>query len=343
MPLSEPLSSVREAPTLLAHQPFAWDGSELQARSAGWIVDLGSAISTPDLQSFLRRNSPLWRERSDVGCPAPLQEICSRLRDILFKETGVALVRCGQNLTPNEARLLQLVLGCVFGVNITRTPGSDDRPLFALEASQDPTANSKYSGNGLRSNTIGFHTDGSGCGDRDVEVLSLLCIRPARFGGQSRVANAQLARASLSSSTREVLASAFARENPFAPSSAATSLKTAPIYCEAVKEGVTHFRFSYHPQRVRNAFCGQFERFPATVAALTELDEALERFSCDINLGVNEIIFVNNWAIAHDRRAFIDDPRAKRLLERFWAGTFTMAGVAGRGYEHCALPACVGM
>ncbi|HEY6766853.1 MAG TPA: TauD/TfdA family dioxygenase [Candidatus Sulfotelmatobacter sp.] len=342
MPLPAPRSSVFAEPNPLELRPFDWDGPQLQARGAEWIIDIEPEIMQSDLRSFLSQNSVRWQHWTDLGCPESLKPVGSRLQELVLKQTGIALVKCGLQCTPDMARLLQLILGCEFGLNVTTTPESDDRPLFALEAVQDPTVRGMYSGNGLRGNAIGFHTDGSGSTDRSVDLLSLLCIRPARFGGQSRVANAQQAYNSLPSAAKDVLAEAFPRENPFAPG-VTGALKVGPIFCGVERYGVSYFHFSYHPQRVRNGSRCDMERFSATIGTLQMLDEALERFSCDINLMTNEILFVNNSAIAHDRRAFIDDPQAKRQLERFWAGTFTKAAVRGEGHGEYGVRACVGI
>lgn len=314
----------------------------MQARAAEWIVDIESETAHPQLQSFLSQYSSHWKNPLDVVCPESLKHVGRRLQDLVLGQTGVAVLKCGAKCSADEARLLQIVLGCEFGCNVTVTPNGDHRPLFALEAVQDPTANGRYSGNGLRGNTIGFHTDGSGIADRNVDLLSMLCVRPARFGGQSRVANAQMAYKSLPPTTRDELAKPFPRESPFAPGATDAGLKSAPIYCEAERNGARYLHFSYHPQRVRNGLGHDMERLEAALKSLNMLDEALERFSCDINLMRNEILFVNNAAIAHDRRAFIDDPLATRLLERFWAGTLINTSVTGGRDDQRTLCAVAG-
>jgi hypothetical protein len=342
MPLPASRSPLHAELTSSDLHSFDWDGPQLQAGGAEWIVDLENEVRAPDFKAFLRRNSKDWQHWAGAACPESLKDVSKRLRELVLQRTGIALLKCGPQCTPDEARLLQLILGCEFGPNVTRTPGGDDRPLFALEAAQDPTASGRYSGNGLRGNAIGFHTDGSGTTDREVELLSLLCLRPARFGGQSRVANAQLAYKFLPSTARAALACAFPRENPFAPGLTAAALKVAPIFRAVERHGVSYFHFSYHPQRVRNGICSNQEHLGAATESLQALDEALGRFSCDINLMANEILLVNNSAIAHDRRAFIDDPQAKRQLERFWAGTFTKKAPSGETHEQL-LRAATGM
>src|SRR5205807_8689374 len=281
--------------------PFDWDGPALHARSTEWIVDLDAEITGSETQKFLSCNADHWQDSTNVGLPDSLKSVSIRLQELILRRTGIALLKCRSQCTrDDEARLLQLILGCEFGLNVTRTPESDDRPLFALEEKQDPTASGRFSGNGLRSNVIGFHTDGSGSTDRNVDLLTMLCLRPARLGGQSRVANAQMAYQSLPLAAKDALAKPFPSENPYAPEADLATLKLAPIFNKMERHGVSYFNFSYHPQFVRNGIGGDLGNFGAAADALNLLDAALERFSCDINLMTNEILFINNCVIAHD-------------------------------------------
>jgi hypothetical protein len=318
-----------------------WDGRALAAKRNEWIVDIQPEVKSPEMQSFLEQNARHWLHWNDGQFPECLKNIRAQLRELLLQRTGVALVKCGPKCSPDEARLIELILGGAFGCNVTKTADKKERPLFALKAEMDPTAGGGYSGNGLRQNVIGFHTDGSGSTDRRVEILGLLCLCPARFGGQSRIANAQRAICSLPAATRHVLRKPVPRENPFTPGAQLEGMKVMPIFCEAERDGVGYLHFSYHPQRVRNGIAHDVERYGAVLGSLRLLDEALEQFSCEINLMSNEILFVNNCAIAHDRRAFIDDPWEKRFLERFWAGTFIKAST-GESHVQRSFRACSG-
>jgi alpha-ketoglutarate-dependent taurine dioxygenase len=311
--------------------PFRWDADILRELVNDWIVDLRDFLDDleiiADMESELPKISEeRWRYYSHIDWRNGLDPLCGRLKDLVLRETGVALLKCGSGLTADQARLIQLILGCRFGENVTQTAERDRRPLSAIVVKDDPTADHQYSGNSLKRGQIGFHTDGSGTTDREVTLLSMLCIRPARFGGQSRVANSQCAFDSLSQSTQAILRTSFPRENPYDPDHQKGVLKNEPIF-QPLETGQQYMLFSYHPDRIRNGVRWvEGPLRPEIEAAFCSLEEALETYSCDINLLANDIIFLNNHVVAHDRRSFWDDLKAPRLLERFWGGRFlTMA------------------
>lgn len=307
--------------------PFCWHPHTLRDQAAEWVIDLRDTLRVDSkIIAEMETELPLtkeerWRHYDMVRWQGELDPLVQRIRNLVLCQTGIAVLKCGSELTADQARLVQLVLGCQFGVNITKTAEDDDRPLFAMGVKEDPTAEGRYLGNALKRKQIGFHIDGSGTTDRDVVLLSMLCIRPARFGGQSRVSNSHLAFASLPTNIQAILQQPFPRQNPYAPELDVSSLKNVPIFQEVETE--QRYRiFSYHPDRIRDGIKQTMGRVPLEVeAAFLLLEEALEAFSCDINLMANEILFLNNHVIAHDRRPFWNDPRGPRLLERFWAGT----------------------
>ncbi|MES1240661.1 MAG: TauD/TfdA family dioxygenase [Acidobacteriota bacterium] len=306
--------------------PFCWHPHTLRDQAAEWVIDLQDTLrAAPKIMTDMEADLPSnaegrWRHYDKVRWQDELNPLVQRIKSLVLDQTGIAVLKCGSELTSDQARLIQLLLGCQFGVNITKTAEGDDRPLFAMGVKEDPTAEGRYLGNALKRKQIGFHTDGSGTSDRDVVLLSMLCIRPARFGGQSRISNSHLAFESLPEVAQTILQKPVPRQNPYAPELDVSSLRSVPIF-QAVEAGQGYRSFSYHPDRIRDGVKQALGRVPLEVeAAFLLLEEALEAFSCDINLVGNEILFINNHVIAHDRRAFWNDPRAPRLLERFWAG-----------------------
>jgi hypothetical protein len=301
--------------------PFCWDADSLMEHNDEWIIDLTDELNFITIDKCLTKGEHCWQHYKHDGCPQELKRLSQQIQELVLHRTGIALLKCGSKLSSDQARLIQLMLGCEFGENITKTAQGDDRPLFALHITKDPTAKGQYYGNGLKGNQIGFHTDGSGSTDREVKLLSMLCICQARFGGQSRIANSQLAFEHLPPAAQEFLQQDFPRQNPYDDKLAPHELKRKPIFRKSKDEGLPHMYFSYHPDRVRNGLKqtkGSLEKQENDTFCL--LEETLEKFSCDINLMANEILFLNNRVIAHDRRRFWDDPKAGRWLERFWAG-----------------------
>lgn len=295
---------------------FRWNSGTLIPQTSQWIFEPHDDL----LRHLNLLEATLDRGNADLltfrQLPA-FRKFSTRLTRVVLREVGIALVKCGPGLSPDQARFLQVALGGEFGQNVTTTPGADDRPLFALEVKDDPTCNGRYQGSGLKNDRIGFHTDGSGNPDRDVLLVSMLCVRAARFGGQCRLANSLIAYESLPDVARSLLHKPYARIDPNDPHRSLDSLLHRPIFNKEV------FEFSYHPSFLRlgiektNGRIGDEEQH-----AFAALEKSLEDAAVDLNLMPNEILFINNKVIAHDRRKFWNETNSQRLLERLWAGTY---------------------
>ena len=348
--------------------PFQWDRTTLIDRVADWIVNINDYPETVSVVRSLDDTGLCWERYRDFldsdewsGWEEKSQLLYLRIRQLLFKDTGIAVLKSGAALSGNQARLVELLLGCRLGVNVTMTPGKQpggrpERPLFQATMKKDPTAGGDYAGNALKGNAIGLHTDGSGTIDRRVEVLSMLYLRPARFGGQSVVANSLEAFQQLAADVKEVLQRSFPRQNPYKSVPPPKELLCLPIFKRVCNDSIETMEFSYHPQRVRNGVklartssqkleSETVRHDPANIPdkltdeeahALQELDDTLRAVSFDIAIQANEILLLNNLVVTHDRRPFRDDPDAPRLMERFWAGQFR----SGNGLHHVGRPQC---
>jgi alpha-ketoglutarate-dependent taurine dioxygenase len=295
---------------------FRWHSRNLIAQTTQWIFPIHHDL----IRYVTQFNSTLDCGSEDLlrfrQVPA-FREFSARLKRVVLREVGIALLKCGPDLTPDQARFVQLALGLEFGENITTTPDDDDRPLFALEVKDDPTGNGRYHGSGLKNDRIGFHTDGSGNPNRDVLLVSMLCIRAARFGGQSRLANSVIAYESLPEVARSLLHKSYARIDPNDPQRSLDSLLNRPIFKKEI------FEFSYHPSFLRQGIEKTKGRIDhKEQQAFEALEKSLEDAAVDLNLMPNEILFINNRVIAHDRREFWNETDSQRLLERLWAGTY---------------------
>ena len=294
---------------------FRWHFETLIAQTSQWIFELHNDV----ISQLSRFNLILEQGNSDLlkfrQLPT-VRELSARLKRVMLSEVGVALLKCSPDFSQDQIRFVQVALGCEFGENITPTPDADDRPLFALEVKDDPTSNGRYQGSGLKSDGIGFHTDGSGNPDLDVLLVSMLCIRAARFGGQCRLSNSVIAYESLPEVVRALLHKPYARIDPNDPHRSLDSLLNRPIFNKEV------FDFSYHPSFLRLGIEKTEGRIgPAERDAFAALEKALEDAALDLNLMPNEILFINNKVVAHDRRQFWNDRNSQRLLERLWVGT----------------------
>jgi hypothetical protein len=243
-----------------------------------------------------------------------LEDLAARTR-LAINATGVAVVRTGGSTPPDSIRLLHLALGELFGPVVTIAPDEPGRPLFKISAVEGKNQTGAYKGNAKKCAPIGFHTDGSGVAGR-IPILGMSCIRPAKYGGESRWVDTREVLPCLTPSTCAVLERPFPRENPYRDA-LATELSVEPIFdprnCHA---------FSYHPARVRNGIrMVRGSLSSMETSALSELDEQLELLAVDLLLQTGDILLLDNRRVAHDRRAFEDDSFSPRLIERLWIGS----------------------
>ncbi|MBI3818750.1 MAG: TauD/TfdA family dioxygenase [Planctomycetes bacterium] len=341
--------------------PFRWNAKNLTRRVEAWVFDLESFPKLMSLIRELDQQGEDWHQFEKLIDPKSenvliaewirsSRALISKIKNLLYRDTGVVIVKCGPRISSNQARWAELLIGCGLGTNnrnVTQIPkAKENRPLFQATVNKDSTAEKTYVGNGYKRNAIGLHVDGSGSNGRLIEILVMLFLRQARFGGQSRVANSQLVFDNLSIRSKRTLQKSFPRESPYKPGIGIppTSLACAPIYKSISDnngdERILINRFSYHPSRVRNGWKFTHTEKSKIVAveydpdqidtdlsqelneALTELDKRLEDNACEITLMQNDLLLLNNQVIAHDRVEFQDDARAPRLMERLWVGKF---------------------
>ena len=258
-----------------------------------------------------------WHHHDTLAARLPeteLSSVAQAVREELYRGRGTVVVRLGADVPPDSVRLLQLAIGTRFGDNLTIAPDEPGRPLFRISAVEGLGRTGDYKGNAKNREAIGLHTDGSGVWP-PTAILSMSCIRPAQRGGESRFADARDVRAVVSQAALRVLERAQPRESPY-KDMPPEQLVVAPVF-GPLPDGV----FSYHPDRLRHGIQlvrGRLSREESS--AFEELDSRLTESAVDFRLEAGDIVVLDNFRIAHDRRPFIDDPLAPRLLERLWIG-----------------------
>jgi hypothetical protein len=182
----------------------------------------------------------------------------------------------------------------------------------------DPTVR----GNELGGIALDYHTDGS-------DLVGLLCLRTARTGGLSCVANAvaihnQLVR------ERPDLAAALYEPMPYdtrgEQAEGAQSFYAVPGFTE--HDGRLFVRFipqyilasQRHPDAPRLSETAR--EAIATVSALANDPD----FNVYMDLQPGEMQFINNYHVLHGRTAYEDDVAAgyKRHLKRLWLATYAL-------------------
>ncbi len=166
-----------------------------------------------------------------------------------------------------------------------------------------------------------FHNDNA-YNPRMPEVVALLCLRPAKSGGRSRVMSFDTVHNRLLETAPEVLPRLyrpfwFDRQREHRPDEEPTF--AAPVFTgdgEQVKA-----RLGLH--QVRNAYAMRGEALdPEGAAAIAALEAVFAEpgLQFDFEMAAGQIQFVDNLAIGHSRTQFEDfeEPARRRHLVRLW-------------------------
>ncbi|MGD9617195.1 MAG: TauD/TfdA family dioxygenase [Alphaproteobacteria bacterium] len=165
-----------------------------------------------------------------------------------------------------------------------------------------------------------FHTDNS-YNATLPEYIALLCLRPARQGGHSRVASFHTLHNALLERYPEVLPRLyrpfwFDRQREFHPGE--NPVFAAPVFTGG---GEVQARFSAHQIRGGYAVRGETldNEGAAALAALLDLFEDAD-LSADFDLEPGQVQFVDNRVLGHARTEFEDfpEPERRRHLVRLW-------------------------
>ena len=162
---------------------------------------------------------------------------------------------------------------------------------------------------------IDFHCDAA-------DVVGLLCLQPAKQGGQSRIASTGVLFNEVLSRDRQLARHLF---EPFKLDSRGESRPGAIAYSEIVPCAFAHGRLAtfYHSEYFRSVERlegGSIE--PAHRAILDSYDEvaADPDVHLDMWLQAGDMQFLSNHTLAHARTAYEDfpDPDKRRHLLRLW-------------------------
>ena len=182
----------------------------------------------------------------------------------------------------------------------------------------DPTVR----GNELGGIALDYHTDGS-------DLVGLLCLRTARTGGLSCVANAVAIHNQLVRESPE-LAAALYEPLPYdtrgEQAEGAQAFYSVPAFTEHAGRLFVRFipQYILASQRHRDA-----PRLSATARAAIAAASALANdpdFNVYMDLQPGEMQFINNYHVLHGRTAYEDDVALghKRHLKRLWLATYAL-------------------
>jgi hypothetical protein len=302
-----------------------WRAEEL-ARATDWIRPITPA-EQEELDAAMRavtRRGLAWREMTREDFPIPrlaraLAEVAHELED----GRGVVLLRRlpVERYTEDELRVVYWGLGLHLGTPRYQNPDGeligdvrDENRLYGGVREAVAAGEPRSSRNKARSaGPLRFHTD-------RVDVVTLLCVRQAARGGQSRIASSIAVHNTILERRPDLHA-----------------LLCAPYYHsrqgEAAGEGRYYAMpiFAVHAGRFTSQYSRTFveaaQHIPGVPRLTAAQEEALDLWAevCDelaytMDLEPGDVQLLNNHVVYHARTTYEDDPAPgrDRFLMRLW-------------------------
>jgi hypothetical protein len=307
--------------------PEVWRGEDLD-RSTDWIHPITPAeVDELDaaLRAVLRRGLD-WPELTREDCPIPrLARSLAQVSHELEHGRGLVLLRRipVERYTEAELRIIYWGLGLHLGTpRCQNAQGEligdvrDENRLYGAVRELDPAGADEPRTSRSKARSAGplrFHTD-------RVDVVTLLCVRPAARGGLSKVVSAPAVHNAILERRPDLHA-----------------LLCAPYYHSREGEAGGRDRFYAMPIfGVRDGrFTSQYSRTfvenaqripgvpPLTAAQNEALDlwaEVCEELCYSMEMRAGDLQLLNNHVVYHARSIYEDDPAPgrDRFLMRLW-------------------------
>ncbi len=272
-------------------------------------------------RSLRQQPVPLLALRPDSFDLPACRAAMARVREILTDGPRFALLSRlpMEELSLEEAKALYWMLSAMLARPVAQK--LDGTIIYDVH----DTGQQALPGSGIRPDKtnidLQFHNDNA-YNATLPEIVGLLCVRPARDGGHSRVMSFYTAHNALRERHRELLPRFyqpfwFDRQREFHEGEPTTF--RAPVFTTDGER--LNARLSLH--QIRGGYAlrgnGMDNETNAAVEAIAEVfrDETLQ---FDFTLNGGEIQYVANREIGHSRTMFndFDEPERRRLLVRLW-------------------------
>ncbi|MEM7258871.1 MAG: TauD/TfdA family dioxygenase [Pseudomonadota bacterium] len=250
-------------------------------------------------------------------------EFATELRNILFDGIGVVVIDRlpVERYNTDQSRRLAGVMANM--ISPLMAQDVNDTYLYdVIDAAGQSKSEAEKKAFTRRSKTNvsqPFHTDGPWF-ETPPHLVGLFCISPAAKGGLSQVSSLheaveQVQRKGTDAGTyhRAVAWNKMGEHKPTEP-------PTRDLPIVEPSAGATIMR--HYADYVRTGFGLSDTEMPNAVdVLLADLDAALAKNACEpFKLEAGQFQYINNWALAHARAGFNDDPAANsgRHLVRLW-------------------------
>jgi Taurine catabolism dioxygenase TauD, TfdA family len=304
--LREPLAS-----------PQAWRGEDMRG-SDGWVHELtGDEVGDLDRAvARAKRGGRSLRElgRADFDLPALAAASESWLTE-LDDGRGFVLVRGVpvERYSLEQAQLAYWVLGLQLGTAVSQNAAGDVLGHVRDEGlgKRDPSVRLYRT-----RERLGFHTDGS-------DIVGLLCWKPSRSGGQSRIASSVAIHNEILRRRPDLIDTLyepfpFDRNDEQAPGE--PPYWSLPLCAFDAGRLRTFYIGWYIRDSQRHAEAPRLTRAQSEVIDLLDEIASDPRFYLDMDFRPGDVQWLKNSVILHARTDFEDfaEPERKRHLLRLW-------------------------
>lgn len=308
--------------------PFAWKGAELD-RDERWIHPLSPA-GIGEIEAAVARVTSLgldWRTLRREDFPLPkLGRTLEGIRQALENGRGIALLRGVPvgGLSDSATRIAFAGLGAHVGRPVYQNARGE---LMREIRDEGEDRGARYGevrvGNGAflssrarvaSSGELRFHTDRS-------DVVALLCVRPAKAGGLSRIASSVAVHNALLERRPDLLECLF---RPWPRSRFGEEAADNSDFYLLPVMGVRDEKFTSHYSRTYIEAAQLIDSAPRLDDDQREAMDALaataEELCLQITFEPGDLQFLNSHVTYHSRTAYEDhaDASKKRLLYRLW-------------------------
>ena len=309
--------------------PEAWHGDDL-ASSDDWVHRL-EPDEVADVDAALKavqRRGLAWRDIGRDEFPlGALAETLAQVSHELEHGRGLRLLRGlpVARYTDDELRIIIWGIGAHLGTAMPQSSLGemigdvrDEIRAFGKVRGPDGVAgDASHPSSRARARSSGplrFHSD-------RADVIALLCVRPAKAGGVSKLASSVAVHNAMLARRPELCALLYGdyyRSRLGEEQGGENVYYAMPVWDQ--REG----RFTSHYSRT---FVEAAQKLPGVPKMTAEQDEALdlhaaiaEELCHHVALEAGDINFINNHVVYHARTAYEDDEAANsdRLLMRLW-------------------------
>ncbi|MET9811787.1 TauD/TfdA family dioxygenase [Streptomyces sp. NPDC006355] len=293
-----------------------WSGDSLVGREELWRIPLPPDVVTELIhgaRSVISRGASVEIGGANPGGLARTERFAARLRQRLAGGPGFVVVTGFpvDATDPREVETAYWILGRFLGRPVSQSRKGD---LLGRVEDRGADVSSPVQRGYESSAELPFHVD-------RTDVIGLLCVRPARSGGLSRLASSRYVHDVLADEHPELLAELcrpFPNDRRGEEQPGESPWSGIPVFSETGGDFAARYVRRFIEGSQRHASAPRLTE--RQIAAMDALDRTLRRpgVALDMELRAGDLQLINNFHILHARTAFTDGGGQGRLLLRLW-------------------------